>query len=151
MHRLGNLAHMSSATLSSSYSSTAASTISPSNMPSIASIPTIENPWSVLHTCLLPLFNGEPLRVPVEDVNILVKRHIQNVVASAPQKALTTLEHEATELISSGMLTLSAKLSGLEEDRLLTRLVEIWGFFWDQVLPYIEGVRLFTCNSRARV
>ena len=34
-----------------------------------------------------------------------------------------------------------AKLDGIEDEKkLVHRVVEIWGFFWDQVLPYVEGV-----------
>lgn len=75
-----------------------------------------------------------------EDLNALVKRHIQTTVSSAPSKALATLEHDTSELIITGMVTLNAKLSGIEEEKLIHRVVEIWGFFWDQVLPYVEGV-----------
>ena len=75
-----------------------------------------------------------------EDLNALVKRHIQGVVSAAPSKALATLEHDASALISSGMVTLNAKLTGIDDDKLVSRVVEIWGFFWDQVLPYVEGV-----------
>jgi hypothetical protein len=75
-----------------------------------------------------------------EDLNILVRRHISTVVSSAPSKALATLEGDASELIASGMVTLNAKLAGIEDDKLVGRVVEIWGFFWDQVLPYAEGV-----------
>lgn len=78
-----------------------------------------------------------------EDLNALVKRHLQTIVSSIPSKALATLEHDASDLIASGMVTLNAKLSGVEEDKLIHRIVEIWGFFWDQVLPYVEGV----CHS----
>ena len=53
---------------------------------------------------------------------------------------MATLEHDASALISSGMVTLNAKLTGIEDDKLVSRIVEIWGFFWDQVLPYVEGV-----------
>lgn len=38
------------------------------------------------------------------------------------------------------MVTLNAKLKDLEDEKLIGRVVEIWGFFWDQVLTYIEGV-----------
>ena len=38
------------------------------------------------------------------------------------------------------MVTLNAKLTGIDDDKLVSRVVEIWGFFWDQVLPYVEGV-----------
>ena len=75
-----------------------------------------------------------------EDLNALVKRHLQSVVSSIPSKALATLEHDASDLIASGMVTLNAKLTGVEEEKLIGRIVEIWGFFWDQVLPYVEGV-----------
>jgi len=75
-----------------------------------------------------------------EDLNVLVKRHIQSVVTSSPSKALATLENDASELIASGMVTLNAKLMGIENEKLVARVVEIWGFFWDQVLTYVEGV-----------
>lgn len=75
-----------------------------------------------------------------EDLNVLVKRHIQTVVSSSPSRALATLENDASELIASGMVTLNAKLIGLDDEKLIGRVVEIWGFFWDQVLTYVEGV-----------
>ena len=40
------------------------------------------------------------------------------------------------------MVTLNAKLNGIDDEKLVARVVEIWGFFWDQVLTYLEGVRL---------
>jgi len=40
------------------------------------------------------------------------------------------------------MDTLNGKLVGVEDDKLVGRVVELWGFFWDQVLPYVEGVLL---------
>lgn len=76
-----------------------------------------------------------------EDLNTLVKRHIQAVVSQSPGKALATLENDASELIASGMVTLNAKFMNIEENKLLARVVDMWGFFWDQVLPYVEGVR----------
>lgn len=66
------------------------------------------------------------------------------MISSVPSKALATLEKDATELIANGMVTLSAKLSGIEDGKkLVNRVVEVWGFFWDQVLPYVEGVSDF--------
>lgn len=75
-----------------------------------------------------------------EDLNVLVKQHIQGIVIAAPLKAMSTLEHDASDLVSSGMVTLNAKLSGIEDEKLVSRVVEIWGFFWDRILPYLEGV-----------
>ena len=77
-----------------------------------------------------------------EDLNTLVKRHIQSIVSNSPPKAIATLEAETSELIGSGMDTLNGKLAGIEDDKLIGRVVELWGFFWDQVLPYVEGVSI---------
>lgn len=77
-------------------------------------------------------------------MNQFVKRHIQSVVSNSPAKAVTTLESETSELIGSGMDTLNGKLVGVEEEKLVGRVVELWGFFWDQVLPYVEGVRVLS-------
>jgi hypothetical protein len=59
---------------------------------------------------------------------------------------VATLESETSELIGSGMDTLNGKLADVEEDKLVGRVVELWGFFWGQVLPYVEGVRLLSCH-----
>ena len=75
-----------------------------------------------------------------EDLNGLVRRHIETVIQRSPSRALATLENDVAELISSGMITLNTKISGVEDDKLVGRVVEIWCFFWDQVLPYVEGV-----------
>jgi len=142
MHRLGSLAYVPhyapSLNSASSTALVATSSITPPNLPSGG----VDNPWGTLHVLVLPLFNGEPLRIPIEDLNQLVKRHIQSVVSNSPAKAVTTLESETSELIGSGVDTLNGKLAGVEEEKLVGRVVELWGFFWDQVLPYVEGVLL---------
>ena len=73
-------------------------------------------------------------------MNQLVRRHIQTVVAAAPGKAVSTLENDTYELIAAGMVTLDSRLAGVEDDKLIMRIVDLWTFFWVQVLPYLEGV-----------
>ncbi|KAF9007987.1 HbrB-like-domain-containing protein [Cyathus striatus] len=146
MHRLGNLSHLPSSLapqLSTAPSVTSLALPASGGM-SQTSISSTANadPWGALHVHVLPLFNGEPLRIPIEDLNVLVKRHIQAVVSASPSKALATLESDTSELIGKGMVTLNAKLRGLDDEKLVGRVVEIWGFFWDQVLTYLEGVLL---------
>ncbi|KAI6038479.1 HbrB-like-domain-containing protein [Pisolithus marmoratus] len=160
MHRLGTLAGLSPALAPSLSSGPSTSTLTlPSTSPSTStlvpgssyghgstlpgtSITDKDNPWGMLHVHVLPLFNEEPLRVPIEDLNALVKRHIQTVLAASPSKALATLSTDARELIEAGMVTLNAKLVLGSDELLMGRLVEVWTFFWDHVLPYIEGVLL---------
>ncbi|KAG9123498.1 hypothetical protein FRC07_014869 [Ceratobasidium sp. 392] len=99
-------------------------------------------PYQQLHVHVLPLFNSENLKVPIEDLNNLVRQHIQTVISRAPSRALAALEQDVRELVNTGMMTLNGKLAGLEEETLLTRVVQVWGQFWEQVLPYLEGVFL---------
>ncbi|CAE6409648.1 unnamed protein product [Rhizoctonia solani] len=99
-------------------------------------------PYQELHVHVLPLFNSENLKLPIEELNGLVKQHIQAVISRGPSRARAVLEQDVKDLVNMGMITLNAKLQGLEEETLLTRVVQIWGFFWDQVLPYLEGVFL---------
>ena len=75
-----------------------------------------------------------------EGLNVHVKKHIQAVLSQSPSKAISTLEHDTSDLINAGMAKLNAKFVGVDEEKLVGRVVEIWGFFWDQVLPYVEGV-----------
>jgi hypothetical protein len=104
-----------------------------------------DNPWGALHVHVLPLFNRDPLRIPIEDLNQLVRKHMGGVIARNPSRAVSILEGDVGELITAGMLTLNSKLqlgggSAVEDDKLAGRIVDLWGFFWDQVLPYVEGV-----------
>lgn len=144
MHRLGNLAYLPNYAQSLNSAASSATLVSANSIspPSLVAGPSADNPWGALHVLVLPLFNGEPLRIPIEDLNQLVKRHIQSVVSNSPARAIATLESETSELIGSGMDTLNGKLVGVEDDKLVGRVVELWGFFWDQVLPYVEGVLL---------
>jgi len=159
MQRLGNLVPSALAPqLSSNPSISSLSLPIQGNITQIIGPLNSADPWGALHVHVLPLFNGEPLRVPMqvlllirrseryltlscsEDLNVLVKRHIQAVVSAAPSRALATLENDTAELIAQGMVTVNAKLKGVEDEKLVARVVEVWGFFWDQVLTYLEGV-----------
>ena len=124
MHRLGGTLAHSPAASSPSLALSSTSTLVPSSSSNA------DNPWGALHVLVLPLFNSEPLRVPIEDLNTLVRKHISTVVSNAPQKALFTLENETAELLAAGMDTFNGKLQGTSEEKLLVRVVELWGFFW---------------------
>jgi hypothetical protein len=107
-------------------------------------VPEKDNTWGALHVHVLPLFNRDPLKIPIEDLNSLVKKHMVTVVGRNPRKAVSQLESDVSELITAGMVTLNSKLAvGVEEEKLAGRIVDLWGFFWDQVLPYVEGVSSF--------
>ncbi|KAJ3539267.1 hypothetical protein NMY22_g4814 [Coprinellus aureogranulatus] len=145
MHRL-NLAHLPSALTTQPSTAPSVSSLTLNSVPAgtsqVSILSTTTDPWSALHVHVLPLFNGEGLKITIEDLNTLVKKHISTVVSSSPSRALVNLENDASELIASGMTTLNAKLMNVDDDKLVSRVVETWGFFWDQILTYVEGVLL---------
>lgn len=53
---------------------------------------------------------------------------------------MSALEHDTMELISNGMVTLHSKLNGVEDDAVVDRVAAVWSDFWDNILPYTEGV-----------
>lgn len=70
MHRLGGLAHLPSAltpTLGAASTSAASLPLPSVNSMSNTSIASSSSgdPWGALHVHVLPLFNGEPLRIPM--------------------------------------------------------------------------------------
>jgi hypothetical protein len=88
---------------------------------------------------VLPLFNGEPLRTSIEELNEMVTLHIRKTLERSQTHAIESLTLDLLSLTSTGTLTLNSKLQGLDDQRLLLRLVEVWTFFLGQVLPYCEG------------
>ncbi|GJJ76306.1 hypothetical protein EMPS_08665 [Entomortierella parvispora] len=94
-----------------------------------------EDVWQALCIKVLTLFNGQGLTGAVEDLNELVRRCLDSRTALA-------LCEEINELLKNGMLTLNAKLGDVPDEKLVSRLVEVWSFFFGTVLPYFEGVLL---------
>ncbi|KAG0228835.1 hypothetical protein BGW42_001915 [Actinomortierella wolfii] len=91
--------------------------------------------WQALCIKVLTLFNGQGLTGAIEDLNELVRRCIR-------EKKTNVLYEDIQELLRNGMLTLNAKLSYVPDEKLVSRLVEVWSFFFGTVLPYFEGVFL---------
>ncbi|RIA89324.1 HbrB-like protein, partial [Glomus cerebriforme] len=89
--------------------------------------------WGSLVVKVLPLFNGEGLKLCIEDLNDLVRRCMND-------RPLHSLYDDINELLESGMFTLNGKLRGVPDEKLVSRLVELWSFFFGTVIPYFEGV-----------
>lgn len=97
--------------------------------------------WPFVKRCIAGLFEGEPLRPTVEDLNRLVLANIRRCQIN--HTPLRVLLGEVYDILGAGMLSLDPTLPGLVDDRLLVgRLVETWGFVWSSVLPYWEAVFL---------
>ncbi|KAL1922591.1 uncharacterized protein VTP21DRAFT_10130 [Calcarisporiella thermophila] len=94
-----------------------------------------DDAWQSLCVKVLPLFNGEGIKGSIEDLNNLVRRSMTDPISPS-------LFDDVDDLLRNGMFTLSAKLFGVNDEKLVSRLVELWSFFFGTVLPYFEGVFL---------
>lgn len=98
-----------------------------------------EDAWDYLKAKLLIIFEGEELRMAVEDLNRLVSVHIQRCI----QKRLPTIIIEdLRDLLQTGFLSLDQTIRAAPDHRLVTRLVEMWLFVFGTVLPYMQAVFL---------
>ncbi|TKY85872.1 hypothetical protein EX895_005413 [Sporisorium graminicola] len=100
---------------------------------------TSSDTWQMICIRVLPLFNGEALRTSIEEINEMVSLHVRKTLDRGHSHAIESLTLDLISLTSTGTLTLNSKLQGLQDTRLLLRLVEVWTFFLGQVLPYCEA------------
>jgi hypothetical protein len=99
-----------------------------------------DDAWALLCSRVLPLFSGEGIRVPIEDLNKLVVMHT-NLRIQEHVTAKSLLQ-EFKDLLRSGMYTLDSTMSRVPDDKLIAHLTTVWGHFFSDVLPYWEGVFL---------
>ncbi|CCX04281.1 Similar to Target of rapamycin complex 2 subunit bit61; acc. no. O74547 [Pyronema omphalodes CBS 100304] len=100
---------------------------------------TAQDAWPFLCSRVLPLFVGEPLRSTVEDLNKQVTLHIRRCVERRDPIQLLA---DIRQLLETGMSNIEPQLSKLPDERLLTRLVEIWQLVFGYTTPYLEAVLL---------
>ncbi|KAI5818236.1 HbrB-like-domain-containing protein [Pyronema omphalodes] len=100
---------------------------------------TAQDAWPFLCSRVLPLFVGEPLRSTVEDLNKQVTLHIRRCVERRDPVQLLA---DIRQLLETGMSNIEPQLSKLPDERLLTRLVEIWQLVFGYTTPYLEAVLL---------
>ncbi|PTB74141.1 HbrB-like protein [Trichoderma longibrachiatum ATCC 18648] len=99
----------------------------------------MDDAWHYLKPKLLVIFQGEDLRIPVEDINRIVSLHIQWCVHKrSPNKMLEDLR----ELLSSGFATMDRTLRKTPEERFMPTLVELWLFTFTSILPYLQAALL---------
>ncbi|KAJ5577488.1 uncharacterized protein N7459_006452 [Penicillium hispanicum] len=99
-----------------------------------------EDAWDFLKAKLLVIFDGEDVRIAIEDLNKLVLVHLQRCVQKrTPASVITDLQ----ELLETGFATLNhSSLVGIPDDRLVPHLVQIWMLVFGTILPFIQAVFL---------
>jgi uncharacterized protein YceK len=99
----------------------------------------LDDAWPYLKAKLIVIFEGEDLRLPVEDFNRVVQMHIQWCMHKrSPSGMLDDLR----DLLSQGFSFLDRTLRKTPEDRFIPTLVELWLFTFTSILPYMQSVFL---------
>lgn len=98
-----------------------------------------EDVWDFLKAKLLIVFEGEELRIPVEDLNGLVTIAIQRCVT---KRTPTIITQDLRGLLKTGFVSMDHTLRGVPDHRLVPHLVEMWLFVFGTVLPYMQAVFL---------
>ncbi|KAI9804728.1 MAG: hypothetical protein M1825_001096 [Sarcosagium campestre] len=100
---------------------------------------TPDDAWPFLKAKLLVVFEGEDLRLPVEDLNKLVVVHIQRCVQ---KRAPLTILEDFRDLLETGFGSLEQTLRSTPDEQLVPRLVDLWLAVFGTVLPFMEAVFL---------
>ncbi|KAI0099121.1 HbrB-like-domain-containing protein [Nemania sp. FL0031] len=98
-----------------------------------------DDAWPYLKAKLLVIFEGEDLRLPVEDLNKVVTIHIQYCIQ---RRAAHIIIDDLRDLLSTGFASLDHALRMTSEDRVIPALVELWVITFTNILPYLQAVFL---------
>ncbi|KAJ4151197.1 hypothetical protein LMH87_011911 [Akanthomyces muscarius] len=99
----------------------------------------LDEAWPYLKSLIHVVFQGEDVRLPVEDINRIVQMHIQyRIHKRSPLGMLDDLG----ELLAKGFSALDHTLRQAPEDRFIPTLVELWLFTFTSILPYLQAVFL---------
>lgn len=98
-----------------------------------------DDAWPLIKARLLNLFSGEEVRTPIEDFNTLVGVHIKRCIE---RKSPVMVVEDLREMLETGFGSLSQTLRGVPDDRLVTKLVEMWIGVYGSILPFLQAVFL---------
>lgn len=98
-----------------------------------------EDAWDFLKAKLLVIFDGEDVRIAIEDLNKLVSVHIQCCVQ---RRAPIAIVEDLRELLVTGFSALDHSLNGISDEKLVPHLVRIWMLVFGTILPFIQVVFL---------
>ncbi|KAF7511946.1 hypothetical protein GJ744_003179 [Endocarpon pusillum] len=98
---------------------------------------TPDDAWDFLKAKILVVFEGEDVRVAVEDLNKLVSIYIQRCVQ---RHQPTTITEDLDDLFQTGFLSLNHTIRSVPDDRLVPHLVSLWLTVFRTVLPFMQAV-----------
>jgi HbrB-like len=98
---------------------------------------TPDDAWDFLKAKILVVFEGEDVRVAVEDLNKLVTIYTQRCVQ---RHQPTTITEDLDDLFQTGFLSLNHTIRFVPDDRLVPHLVSMWLIVFQTVLPFMQAV-----------
>lgn len=99
-----------------------------------------EDAWEFLKAKLMVIFDGEDVRIAIEDLNKLVLIHLQRCVH---KRAPTTIIMDLQDLLETGFANLNASsLIGVPDEKVVPHLVQIWMLVFGTILPFIQAAFL---------
>ncbi|RKF73269.1 putative HbrB [Golovinomyces cichoracearum] len=99
-----------------------------------------EDAWPFLRTKLMAVFEGEDLKLPVEDLNRVVSLHLQSAHRKRAQSRNPT--DDLIDLLNSGFTLLDQSTRYTPDEHLIPQLVEMWNFTFTAILPFMQAVFL---------
>ncbi|RKF57426.1 putative HbrB [Erysiphe neolycopersici] len=99
-----------------------------------------DDAWPFLRTKLLAVFEGEDVRLPVEDFNQVVMLHIQATHRKRTQAK--NLTDDLLDLLRNGFTLMNQSLRFTPDKHLISHLVEMWIFTFTVILPFMQAVFL---------
>ena len=98
---------------------------------------TPDDAWDFLKAKILVIFEGEDVRMAVEDLNKLVTIYIQRCVQ---RHQPTTVIEDLDDLLQTGFLSFNHTIQSVPDDRLVPHLVSMWLTVFQTVLPFVQAV-----------
>lgn len=98
-----------------------------------------DDAWPFLKAKMLVVFEGEDLRLPVEDFNRVVLVHIQYCIQ---RRSPSIILDDVRDLLGTGFSSLDRALRKTPEERVIPALVELWMVTFTVILPYMQAVFL---------
>jgi HbrB-like len=100
---------------------------------------TPDDAWDFLKAKILAVFEGEDVRIAVEDLNRLVSIHTQRCVQKLDPSIIIG---DVEELLRTGFLSLNHTLRNVADERMVPHLVSMWMQVFGKILPFMQAVFL---------
>ncbi|KAL2014465.1 hypothetical protein VTN00DRAFT_1990 [Thermoascus crustaceus] len=98
-----------------------------------------EDAWDFLKAKILVVFDGEDVRIAIEDLNKLVLVHVQRCVQRHQPSVIV---EDLRELLQTGFASLNHSITTVPDEKVVPYLVQIWMLVFGTILPFMQAVFL---------